>query len=339
MKLKAIAKILCISFAVQMLATSQERDFSRIKVKHLGERAIVISGTQFDTNQLIVKSKKGLILVDSGISPQYAEKLRDIATREFNCTHFAYVINTHHHWDHVQGNQEFPEAIIVGHENCGDKMRGQKPAELAASAPLMKVQEEPEKTSSDTIPPPPPSHILVDGVNGYSLTTPDISFSNRLKIVSEDLTVHLLWYGECHTNNDILIYFPEESILAAGDLFYKKSLPPFGKRRDLDISQWIKTLDWILSEGHSIKSIVPGHDELLEREDLVLYRNYIHTLWRGIEEAVSAGKTLPNIQEDFSLQNKFPELIGRDHTTNSGGSLHRGNVKAIWNQIIKDKAE
>jgi len=337
MQVKNIFRLACLVIIFSVFGNSQEPDFNKIRLTHLSERAIVMSGTQFKTNQLILKSKIGLILIDSGISPQYAKKIRSIASTEFNIDNFIYIINTHHHWDHVQGNQVFPEATIVGHENCGDQMRSQKPVNIKTEVNQIRIKENQKNTALDKIPPPPPSHILIDGVGDFSLTPPDLSFRDRLKIVSGDLTLYLLWYGECHTNNDILIYCPEENILAVGDLFYKKSLPPFSKHRDLNIPQWIKTLDWILGEEHLIKYIVPGHNELLERGDLVLYRNYIATLWKGIKKAISKGYSLQKINHNFSLKNKFPALVNRDHFSNNGGSLHQGNVNAIWNQILKNE--
>ena len=76
-----------------MLVSAQERDFFQMKTKKLSEKAMVISGTQYNTNQLLLQSKNGLILIDSGISPEYAEKLKDIAAKEFNTTQFLYVIS------------------------------------------------------------------------------------------------------------------------------------------------------------------------------------------------------------------------------------------------------
>lgn len=35
---------------------------------------------------------------------------------EFGRSDFAYVINTHFHFDHLDGNQVFPEAEVVAHE-------------------------------------------------------------------------------------------------------------------------------------------------------------------------------------------------------------------------------
>lgn len=324
-----------ILFFLSSTILPQEPDFFKITTKRLSERAVVISGTQFNTNQILLKSEKGLILIDTGISPEFAREIKKVALKEFNTNHFTFVINTHYHWDHVQGNQVFTDALIVAHKNCAVHMRRQN----STKRPVRITQnEKPEgNPKSGTIPPPPPSHILIDGTAGYSLKTPDIGFSNHLTIDAGDLTLYLLWYGEGHTNNDIIIYCPEEAVLAVGDLFYKKSLPPFNQEMNLDVPKWLQTLDWILDETRSIRTVVPGHNELFSREDLILYRNYISILWEETGKAVSDGYSLQETQKKFDLKRRFPALQKRDNVGNNGGSLHKGNVEAIWRQQKKIK--
>jgi len=331
MKFKNLLFCLIIIFLFITFCQKQQPDIFNVAIQHLSDRVVVISGTQFATNQLAIKSQNGLILVDTGISPEYAIVVRDSLEQIFDQDKFVYVINTHHHWDHVQGNQAFPEATIVGHENCEAAMRLQKPANVLNKT-LAKSINEGKKGVEKYLPPPPPSHILIDQKNGYQLTPPKLTFNDRLTIKAGDITMELFYYGKGHTDNDILIYVPEESLLVVGDLFYKKSLPPFSNRKNLQVSRWIDVLNRVLEENNSIKYVVPGHYEIFGREELESFRNYIETLWRDIGNEISKDKSLSEIQKHFSLQNMFPKLVNKDMSGEKGGSLHQGNVEKFWRQ-------
>ncbi|GAB4380721.1 MAG: hypothetical protein Kow0042_30970 [Calditrichia bacterium] len=333
MKIKIFLIAILLSCFEQDSGLGKDQDFFQINIYRLSEKAVVISGTQFNTNQLALKSQKGIILIDTGISPHYAAVIRDSLNDIFNTDTYAYIINTHHHWDHVQGNQVFKEAVIIGHQNIETAMRAQSTAAIGNSPVLQQIRKEGNIQPGQL--PPPPSHILVDGTNGFKITPPSLNFWDRLKIDAGDLTLYLLWYGESHTDNDIIIYCPEEAVLAVGDLFYKKSLPPFSQERDLDVPRWLHVLNWILDEKRPLKIIVPGHEDLFSRKDLNLYRNYIAILWEEIGKAVSNGHALQKIQNKLDLKRRFPVLQKRDNIGNNGGSLHKGNVIAIWRQRQK----
>jgi len=68
-------------------------------------------------NVVAVASSEGLIIIDTGYYPQSAKSLRKIISHEFGRNDFAWVINTHWHWDHINGNQAFSDIPIMGHEN------------------------------------------------------------------------------------------------------------------------------------------------------------------------------------------------------------------------------
>ncbi len=322
--------ILIISFflVISIVCRAQSTYPINIKFKYLNERTILISGTQFATNQVAIKSNQGIILIDTGISPEYAMIVKDSLKKLFNEDDFAYIINTHHHWDHVQGNQMFSETQIIAHVNCEFAMNKQ----ATTTIPLIEyAKTENNNLLKDSIPPPPPSHILVNGERDFRLTPPTIVFSDYLIVKSGDITLHLIYYGEGHTNNDILIYIPEVELLAVGDLFYKKSLPQFGNRNKLDVTRWISSLRFMLDNEKSIQYVIPGHNEIFSKKELEQYLNYINTLWEGIKFEVANKKSLNETKKKFSLENKFLDLVVKDMKSDNGSSLHNGNVEKLWN--------
>ena len=310
----------------------QDKYILNIKFEKISERTVVVSESQFAANQIAVQSEKGLILIDTGISPEYAEMIKDSLKEIFGTSQYAYIINTHHHWDHIQGNQVFAGTNIIGHLNCEKGMRMQRPADNINRA---NVRLEEDKLTGDALLPPPPSHILIDGERGYALTVPTITFKDHIKVRSGNITLHLLYYGECHTDNDIIIYIPEENLLAVGDLFYKNSLPQVGSRENPDIDRWLNNLAWILSEDKQIDYIISGHNEMFSRGELQEYYEYLKVLSEGIRDEITRGNTFDNITEKFSLRSKFPGLVNKDMISNDGSSLHESNIKKLCNYFAQ----
>ena len=88
------------------------------------ERVLVVKTGKATYDKVIaIASKKGLVVIDTGIAPSLARKYRKIIEREFDRSDFLYVINTHYHYDHSNGNQVFADAEIIGHELSPTGMR------------------------------------------------------------------------------------------------------------------------------------------------------------------------------------------------------------------------
>jgi glyoxylase-like metal-dependent hydrolase (beta-lactamase superfamily II) len=91
-----------------------------------------------------------------------------------------YVLNSHHHADHVSGNAVVRGALdvdIVGHKNIRENfLRLKQPGE------------------------------------------PTLTFDDRMAIVLGGVEVRLLWLGRGHTNGDTVIYFPDLKTVHVGDL-------------------------------------------------------------------------------------------------------------------------
>jgi len=304
---------------------SNPAEFS-ITLTRISRRTVVVSSPYFDTNQLAVCSDKGIILVDTGISPEYGQAVRDTLEHIFHTERFIYVINTHHHWDHVQGNQVFPDAAIIGHYNCRGAMLKQMPMPITEPAIQKETQGE--------LPPPPPSHILIPGKNGYVVTPPDIAFKDRLEINAGGIRISVLYYGRCHTDNDIIVSFPGEHIVATGDLFYQNTLPPFGNRKNLGVMQWTQALNTVFKEQRVPFCVVPGHGALFTDSGLRLYMDYIERLWKGIGNDVQNRISLESIQKKWRLSDAFPALRNKDAESSTGKSRHRGNVEILWQQHV-----
>ena len=120
MKIRNILKkTSCILLIGIVSVTSSFSDFSFVQIS---DRVFLITAPRQENNMIVFLSKKGLIIVDTFMSQSFAAEAKDIIFQEFGTKEVRFVINTHGHWDHFQGNQVFKEAVIVGHESIIEAM-------------------------------------------------------------------------------------------------------------------------------------------------------------------------------------------------------------------------
>jgi glyoxylase-like metal-dependent hydrolase (beta-lactamase superfamily II) len=322
-----------------------------VQVKRISERVIVLSETFMENNVVALASKKGLVIVDTTGLPSTMKKMRQLTENEFGRKDFAYVINTHYHWDHTFGNQVFPDAVIVGHENCIAGMkrdRGNLPQRvenLKRNVGRQKERLEGLDTSSEEFKNINADVFLLeqairDYAGGFEFDLPDITFSDRLNLDLGDITVRMYFFGRAHSTSDILIHIPEEGLLLTGDLFLDGNwLPLFAGQPNLDIPRWIEVLDTVLDGQDEVKQVIPGHQHFWSRERLAMWREYIVNLWEGVQAAKAEGLDFNEVLQRFPLEEKYYYLKDLGHTDQELLRFQARVVEAFWRQLFESAAQ
>ncbi len=111
------------------------------------------------------------------------------------------LINTHHHGDHTYGNSIMGTGTIIAHEKCRTEL-------LAYGLPGNLGIWEPVEWGELTVAPP------------------TITFADRVRLWSDDRAIDVSYVGQpAHTNNDSLVWLPEERVLFCGDLLFNGGTP------------------------------------------------------------------------------------------------------------------
>jgi glyoxylase-like metal-dependent hydrolase (beta-lactamase superfamily II) len=80
---------------------------------------VFISSLYAEVSSVVVTTPDGAVVIDTLPFPEETAQVREFALRR--CTRgVRYVINTHHHADHVYGSYLFPEAELISHRLCRD---------------------------------------------------------------------------------------------------------------------------------------------------------------------------------------------------------------------------
>jgi len=322
-----------------------------VEVVRLSDRVLVLKEDVMSNNITAISSKKGIIVVDNSGFPSTARKMRRIIEKEFNRSDFAFVINTHFHWDHAWGNQAFPEAVIIGHADCPAMMDRDKEYIITRIEYMKKRLEEqksklgqagPDSKEADQIRRSirQTERDIKDHSEGFVITPPQVTFNDRMTWDLGDLTLKMYFFGRAHSGTDIFIHIPEEGVLLTGDIFLdRRWLPLFAGQPELDIPKWIEVLNTVLDGQDKLTQVIPGHLDLWTPEKLDLWRDYIVDLWSGLQKARAEGQGYEDAAARLPLGEKYYYLRENGHTDTRIQEFHRANLEAFWSQLVESAAQ
>ena len=292
---------LYIVLTVILLVSFCQKEFQYpISVENITDR--IRTYECLDVKVAAVKTAKGLIIIDTGRSPSIMSEIRKHIERDLNCSTYFYVINTHGHWDHVSGNQVFPYSILVGHEKCPLFMKYNPGNHITnvwhARYKLSEMKKNKKENKDDIM---MREIMLNDLENNYKSTPPTITFADSLILDAGDIKLKLIYCGNAHTNNDIIIYIPEEKAVFTGDLFNMRGSYSFTMHKLNDIPRLINVLEQLLNESSGIEYVIPSHTPVMSRADLLALQELLQEEYDPFESKSSAVVYLKNLIESFKM--------------------------------------
>lgn len=168
-----------------------------------------------------------------------------------------YVVNTHHHGDHSGSNARFQ----------------------AMNAVVVASEEAHE-------------NMVAGGQPGV----PTIAVKEHAHIYLGGKDVELYHFGRAHTNGDVVVLFPDQRVLAAGDMFtYGDATPQLvDYAGGGSAKEWTKTLDSALMLDFD--RVVPGHGTVTTKAEMRRFRENTVTFRNRMRELLSQNKTRDEIE-------------------------------------------
>lgn len=170
-------------------------------------------------NSLVVVGDSGVLVVDSGQRPAFADALLALIRARTDVP-VRWVVNTHWHADHVWGNatfrEAFPDVRLIATPATRDSVRGS--SERQRREQLERLRDAPA------------AHIAE--LEALRIVAPETIVERKVAIDVGGRTVHLLPLGPAHTPGDLVAWLSAERILAAGDLLEEGELWLDGADRD-----------------------------------------------------------------------------------------------------------
>jgi cyclase len=175
-----------------------------------------------------------------------------------------YVVNTHHHADHSGGNAKMQEMNAV-----------------------VVATEEARQNM----------------VDGKQPGLPSIAIQHHAHIYLGGKNVEMYHFGRAHTNGDMVVLFPADRTLAAGDMFTFGDATP----QLIDYAgggsgkEWPKTLDSALELDFD--TVVPGHGVVTTKQEMAKFRDSTLKLRNRVHDMLVQKKSRDDVSK--MLQTEF----------------------------------
>ena len=230
------------------------------------------------TNAGIIVGDDSVLIIDSLRVPSFARDLiKDV--KDITDKPIQFVIDTHSHWDHSWGNEEFPDATIIGHKNC-----------YAEMIDVEWNEQWRKKITSSNDPWSEEGNIV-------NITPPNMTFETSMQLYFGGRELDLKYFGRAHTSGDIYIHLPKEKIVFTGDVAQDGGVPYLGDCYPVD---WPDTDNKLAALP--IERFMSGHGPIGDHKALEGARDFIHNLVDSVKSAIADGQNSVQASESVIAQ-------------------------------------
>jgi glyoxylase-like metal-dependent hydrolase (beta-lactamase superfamily II) len=142
--------------------------------------------------------------------------------------------------------------------------------------------------------------------------------------------IQLLLLGRAHTDGDVFIYLPKEKVLASGDALI--DWMPF--LNDGYPEDWVKTLDAL--ERFDFARVVPGHGDVVPKEQLTFFRGYLTDLIAAVKGAAKDGASLDEMKKTLAdrLAPKYEQRMSK-HPVGQYRERIGVNIEMVYRKVVQ----
>ncbi|WP_424628502.1 MBL fold metallo-hydrolase [Bradyrhizobium sp. SYSU BS000235] len=218
-------------------------------------------------NIVVLSGSEGKFLVDAGIKPS-KDKLQ-AALSKIGSSPLKYVVNTHWHWDHTDGNEWMNAAGVT------------------IIAQINTLKHLSETTHVDdwnwTFAP------VADGAR------PTILVENEREFAFAGDTIKVEHFGPGHTDGDVVVYFEKADVMALGDAFWNGNYPFIDNEDGGSVNSAIAFANKAIERTTDKTILVPGHGQVGNRAQLIEFRDMLVAVRDKVAALKSQGKSLEEV--------------------------------------------
>jgi cyclase len=220
------------------------------------------------TNCVLLKNAEGAVVVDSSETPELAQGML-AAMENIKGGPLEYLVNTHWHYDHANGNLEFAQAGATI---------------IAQSAVRSKLETTPTQDGK----PLTPERAL-----------PEICVKQDLTLFFGDEAVYI-YHPEtdgAHTMGDSVVYFKTSNVIAMGDLLFTGMYPYIDPQDNGWPQGMVAALNEVANMIDDKTVVIPGHGPVTDKKGLLAFADMLQDVGQKIDAMMKAGRTLDEIKQ------------------------------------------
>lgn len=291
--------------------------------------AIITEGSGSVGNAGFVDLGDATLIFDTFMIPEAAVELKQIA-EEMTGNRVKYVINSHFHGDHVNGNQAFSDATIISTPITRSKMiemcqqRDPKRMQEEAVLYFKQLQQNIDHAQNEQVRLDFERELhdkqkLVSSIEGIMPTYPELTLDNQLTIHGSKRSIELHHLGQGHSPSDTVMYIPSERVIFTGDLIFNHSHPWMGHGNP---KEWLTILNRL--NDFDFAQLVPGHGKVGDQSQVKQMYEYISELI----ELVQSYK-----QDNLPIEEALKLAVPQKYVEWSGRPVFQWNISFLYNYL------
>lgn len=239
---------------------------AEISVQSLRNGVSVLMGS--GGNIGVLSGPDGKLIVDSGIPGRHGQI--DKALASISAAPPRYLVNTHWHFDHTDGNALLHAAgatTIIGHENTRKHL-----------SHATQVRD-----WNFTFPASPAAAL------------PTIVFASDHRLQINGTTVVLEHYPPSHTDSDISVRFADADVLHVGDTWWNGVYPFIDYSTGGSIDGTIRAAEANVNAASESTIVIPGHGPVGDRSGLIEFRDMLVDIRERVHMLKKQGRSADEV--------------------------------------------
>jgi glyoxylase-like metal-dependent hydrolase (beta-lactamase superfamily II) len=189
-----------------------------------------------------------------------------------------FVINTHYHFDHTDGNLAFGQAgaIIIATDQVHARLRR---GGLITNGGAI----------HNEMPPAAPAAL------------PTMTYSQELTVHTDGESVRVHHYPNAHTDGDSVVFFVNAKVVHMGDIFVRYGFPFIDTNAGGNVRGMINACEDVIRTAPADTRVIPGHGEIASLAELREYAKMLEDTSARVSQALAAGKSLAQMKQENLL--------------------------------------
>ena len=235
-----------------------------VKVTKISGNVYMLQGRGGNIGAIV--GQEGILIIDDDYKV-VSEKL-SAALKELGVAIPKYIVNTHWHGDHTEGNEFFgKQSVIIAHEKVRKRL---------IDPPVIFGQK--------TAPYQP-----------YAL--PTITYSERMHLYFDGDQIDMVYLPAGHTDGDTMVFFNSAKVVHLGDHYFNGRFPFVDLASGGSVQGLINNIGTAIAMMPPDVKVIPGHGPLATLDDVKSYQQTLTETAKIIQDAMKKGLTLDEIKK------------------------------------------
>ena len=276
--MRKLCLIACLLLPAATFA-QQPQDFSKVEIKVTKVSGNVYMLEGAGGNIAASVGDDGILIVDTEYGP-LADKiqaaLKSIAGAD---KPVRFVINTHYHSDHTDGNAAFGSrgATIIATDNLRKRLEN---GSTGGNGGALKFQQPPQLKAA----------------------LPIITYDNHITIHFNGEDIRVFHFPAAHTDGDSVIFFSKSNVVHMGDEFIRYGFPFIDVNSGGSVQGMIAACERAAAEFPPDVKVIPGHGAVASLDDVREYTKMMKDTTAAVQDALAQHKSLDQMKQEKILE-------------------------------------